>query len=142
MSNASAIRRLPSSNEVGTLWIPVRNSVQIIEKAQGGKIRVTIEMKVEHADLLENMAAVENEILDQAMERARETGERVVEPEVKWSRKELAGAFLRAQCEDYEERLQEMERACGTIPDSKDAAAVKQYAAKVAVWRSKKLNRG
>lgn len=142
MNNASVIRRLPTSRDVGTVWIPVRNSVVEIAKAQGGKVRVTIEMEVEHADLLENMSAIENAIVEQEMERARAAGERIVEPTVKWSRKEMGGFFLGLQCEDYAERLKEMERALGPIPDAKDAAAVKAYATKVAAWRSKSLKRG
>lgn len=142
MKETNAARQLPKPIPVGTVWIPVRNSFEILEEAQGETITVSVDVEVRHAGLFDRQSAVENAVLDHANAVAKERGEPQVKAKVKWSRKEMASTFLRAQGNDFEQRLQEQIKACGPLPAPDDAKAVAAYAAKVYDWRNKKLNRG
>lgn len=142
MKETSAIRQLPRAVPVGTVWIPVRNSLDVISEAQGETMTVSVDLDVDHAKLLDVQSAVENSVLEHANRVAKEKGEPQVKAKVKWSRKEMASTFLRAQCDDLRQRLAEQIKACGPLPDPDDAEAVSEYAEKVYVWRNKKLNRG
>jgi glycine cleavage system pyridoxal-binding protein P len=134
-----AVRHLPKSSNVGTVWVPVRNSLEVLAEVQGETIIVSVDLDVDHANLLDAQSAVENAVVAHSQELAKKNKERIVQPKVKWSRKEMASTFLRAQCRDLAERLREQIRACGELPDAKDEKAVATYAAKVFDFRSKSI---
>lgn len=121
-----------------TLQIPVRNSLNIVAEAAGeGLTKFTIHVPVEDSTLLEQYAAIEN-----ADEELKHEGQPNREAKVKWSRKELAETFLRAQVVDLRKRLEEQIREIGAMPDPGNKKAVADYARRRADWRNKKLSRG
>ena len=134
---------LARGQEPGTIWIPVRNSLHIVAEAEGvGITKVSLHMLGEHVNLLDRYAAVENALVALRRVLAKARGEKVFESKVKWTRKELAEVFLKAQCEDLAERLAEQTKAVGALPDPDDAKAVAGYAERLHAWLNKKQNRG
>jgi acyl-CoA reductase-like NAD-dependent aldehyde dehydrogenase len=128
---------------VGTLWIPVRNSLDLIRGALGaGVIKVSLHLDTEDAVLLDRYAAAEEAVEQLARERAKAAGEKPTEPKISLTRKSVAEIFLHEQCGDLRARLTEQVKACGEMPDEKDQKAVAEYAARVLDWRNKKLKRG
>lgn len=121
------------------LWIPVRNSLQVIAEAEGkGIAKVSIHVLAEHVELLDKVAAVENAVQDLIRKEAEERDERVFERKIKWSRKELAENLLKVQVEDLEERVAAEAKHIGALPDPEDKKAVASYAARLLEHRTKK----
>jgi hypothetical protein len=133
---------LAKRREPGIVWTPVRNSLQVVADAEGkGVAKVSLHLLGEHIELLDGYAAVENALVAHRRKRDERAGKKVYEPRVKWSRKELAEVFLKAQCEDLSSRLEEQVKAIGPLPDADDAKAVDEYAARLDAWLEKKSQR-
>lgn len=143
MQIARTIQQLPKRDPVGTLWIPVRNSQQIIAEREGsGLAKVSLHLDAEHVDLLDRYAAMLNSIAEHRRVVERERGEKPTEPKRSWTRKSLAEEFLFEQVEELKKSLAEQVKALGEIPPENDVKAVEAYAKRVFEWREKKLNRG